>query len=326
MSVGVSLMAAAPVAAAERVWIGAAMSGEWSNPANWNGGVAPVDGDSLVFPAVGVAPVNDLAGLQVLSLAVQRAGTIGGAAITLGTEGLQLATGLTATVNLPITLGTNQSWTSAAGSTLSLGVVARGDKTLTVGGAGATVLLAAVSGSGSIVKSDSGQMELRVANNYTGTTTIDAGVLITSAELALGAGDGTPATGTVNNTGGTLIPRDDLLNEHLTVNGLGHDGGGAAQPDTGGPFIDAPVVLASNAGFGGAGITFNGPITGPGRLLLGDSVFIRLWNRTTRSQAESIYRDSARRHFQCGSPAATASLAARRCTCPPRPDSSPARP
>ena len=44
-----------PAHAATRTWDGSA-SGFWTNAANWSGGIAPTNGDSLVFP-VGVARV-----------------------------------------------------------------------------------------------------------------------------------------------------------------------------------------------------------------------------------------------------------------------------
>ena len=65
-----------------------------------------------------------------------------------------------------------------ASSSLTADVAA--DKTLTVSGA--------VSGSGNLVKSGEGTLELTVANSYTGTTTVDGGTLVAGAQGALGSG------------------------------------------------------------------------------------------------------------------------------------------
>ena len=58
--------------AAIRNWKAFTVDNLWSNPANWEEGVAPVDGDDLRFPVPGgggpVTVVNDIANLRVHTL------------------------------------------------------------------------------------------------------------------------------------------------------------------------------------------------------------------------------------------------------------------
>jgi hypothetical protein len=67
------VFAAAPLSAATRTWTGA-VNNLWSAGGNWIGGVAPVSGDDLVFPAAGsnTNTVNDLAGLTLSGVIIER--------------------------------------------------------------------------------------------------------------------------------------------------------------------------------------------------------------------------------------------------------------
>ena len=49
---------AAPADAATRTWSGAGGNDQWMTAANWQGGVAPVAGDDLVFPVGGLQTTN----------------------------------------------------------------------------------------------------------------------------------------------------------------------------------------------------------------------------------------------------------------------------
>jgi hypothetical protein len=138
-------LAAAPglARAADHSWTGqgAPGSGSWSNPANWSGGTAPADGESigalsfpeLTDPACAANPAtatcgsgaNDRTGLTVGTLALALASpadngpvyNLSGNAITL-MGGLSASTGdaarhlsSPASFELPIILGAPQTWT-----------------------------------------------------------------------------------------------------------------------------------------------------------------------------------------------------------------------
>ncbi len=114
-------------------WTGAAQLSfpTWSEPQNWLAGKAPSGAVAqLAFPSVGAGcdpltqacyeSTNNIDGLTVGALAFESETNyvLGGDAITLGPGGLYSGTGLHSgntetTLNLPITLGSSQTWTVA---------------------------------------------------------------------------------------------------------------------------------------------------------------------------------------------------------------------
>jgi autotransporter-associated beta strand protein len=81
-----------------------------------------------------------------------------------------------------------------------------------------------ISGAGALTKAGAGNLTLSGANTYTGLTTVSAGTLTVANSAALGSGD----AGTVVSAGATLALQGGVtLNETLTLNGNGVNGGGA---------------------------------------------------------------------------------------------------
>jgi hypothetical protein len=122
-------LSSAPASAATRTWTGTSDS-LWSKAANWQGNVAPVAGDSLVFPQTGttnVHPINDFpSGVAFNSITIGGLNyTFEGNSFALGAGGLVITntsgSGKAITFNLPFTLaGTrhiNASGNAATGST-----------------------------------------------------------------------------------------------------------------------------------------------------------------------------------------------------------------
>ena len=97
-----------------KAWTGE-VNNLWSVGGNWNGGVAPVSGDSLIFPngAPNRDMVNDVSGLTLGSLGFQEATE----RYTISGSGFALSGGMTAlccvTVNVPITLTGTQTFSGA---------------------------------------------------------------------------------------------------------------------------------------------------------------------------------------------------------------------
>ncbi|HEY3052251.1 MAG TPA: Ig-like domain-containing protein [Thermoanaerobaculia bacterium] len=101
-----------------KTWTGAGTNPLWSNPANWDRGV-PVNGDSLVFPAVTLNPgnvvpippqssTNDLNALAVASIFVGNTQTWTGNRVFLGAGGISVEGELHS--SLPVTLTASQTW------------------------------------------------------------------------------------------------------------------------------------------------------------------------------------------------------------------------
>src|SRR5262245_27727090 len=117
-----------PAAAAARTWSGAGGNNQWTTPANWQGGVAPVAGDELTFPAGGAQTtnVNNFpAGTSFAALTFAAAYTVSGNALTL-TGPLAI----TAVATVTVTLGTPVAIASAPDLTVNV----QGTSTLELGG------------------------------------------------------------------------------------------------------------------------------------------------------------------------------------------------
>jgi autotransporter-associated beta strand protein len=170
----------------------------WSDNGNWDN---PPAGNDLVFPsgASNPANTNDLAaGTAFGSVTIAGSGyTIGGNAVVLG-GGIDASQGSsTSTVGLPITFS--------------------GTPTVKVDQSGAGLILSGpISGSSGLTKDGAGVLVLSGANDYTGTTAVDAGTLqVDDAQggspVTLSTGtqlSGVGTVGTITSTGGTISPGD----------------------------------------------------------------------------------------------------------------------
>ena len=177
-----------PVSAATLRWTGGhATSSDWSRLANWDTGTAPVDGDTLVFPAgsLRLNNNNDIAGLQLTAIRFSGAG--GG--YVLGGNGVVLANGITATnsagansFNLArITLGANLFFTVAQnGAELTIRSEVRLNSfDLTCNTVGDLTLSGVITGTGNLFKNNNSTLTLNgpAANTYAGDTFVNGGVL-----------------------------------------------------------------------------------------------------------------------------------------------------
>jgi autotransporter-associated beta strand protein len=121
--------------------------------------------------------------------------------------------------------------------------------TITTADATLTTISSALSGSVGLVKAGAGNLILSGTNNYTGTTAINAGILIAGNGAALGSNvDGT----TVGANGALDVGGQSLGTEVVTISGAGPSGEGAIV-NSGAQQIFAlgRIVLAGDATIGG---------------------------------------------------------------------------
>ncbi len=120
---------------------------------------------------------------------------IGGPAITIGGVSgrgiyLQNTVGGTLTVNAGINLGSSQSWEAARDYTINGAVQLNGNTLTFRQSAGTAFINGAITGTGGVVNDfNSSLTSLTGANNYTGGTTINQGILQVSGAGQLGTGN-----------------------------------------------------------------------------------------------------------------------------------------
>ncbi len=173
------------------VWSGGGRSANWSDPANWAGGVAPVAGDDLVFPgtAARLAATNDFPADTAFHSITIAGGdyVLAGNLLSLDGEGGLVARGGNQTVSFDLLAATSGLPAPVAEPIL----VDEGD-TLTLSGI--------ISGSGGLLEQGGGTLILSGANTYSGATTVLAGTLTLRNNSALGSA----AAGTALHGGATL--------------------------------------------------------------------------------------------------------------------------
>ncbi|HET9370846.1 MAG TPA: autotransporter-associated beta strand repeat-containing protein [Vicinamibacterales bacterium] len=136
--------------------------------------------NSLTFAGAGSASRGDTVGIAAGNLLT-----------LLSRAGITMQAGAAhATIATDVVIGTDQQWTNDGGGVLAIvGDSIRGvNRTLTVGGSGATFIGAAIdTGAGALVKEGSGTLQLAGDNSYSGGTFVRGGVLIGDATSLAGA-------------------------------------------------------------------------------------------------------------------------------------------
>jgi len=226
------LCGATLAAAATRTWDGGGANTSWGTAANWVDDIAPVAGDDLVFPAnAAVLSASNNFPLFTTFNSI----TFSGGTYTIGGNPITLTSGITATAgtqiaNLIIRMGAPQTITTDLGATLTITIaVINNGHLCTISGAGTTIVLGLMTGSGGLTKEGPGIALLFSNNNYTGATTINGGLLLidgsqqnSTVTVSNGALGGTGTTGAVTAlTGvvgaGTLTSPTGVLNIHGNV-------------------------------------------------------------------------------------------------------------
>jgi hypothetical protein len=222
-----------PATAATRQWSGA-VNNLWSVGGNWVGGVAPVNGDDLVFPTVAQNPsVNDIVGLALQSVTITaHTNQINGNGVTLS-GGITKTTccGLTI-VNVPLTLAASQSVT---GGRYTFGqAIDLNGHTLTLSTGDNTTLAGSVTGTGDVIF-DGVSLTVSGPLSFNGTLDLRAGTAAlnstvagpTIAANATITGNGSLAAATLTNT--TLSPGSNITLKAIFSTGPFSMTGGTAR-------------------------------------------------------------------------------------------------
>ncbi|MFN3409174.1 MAG: beta strand repeat-containing protein [Limisphaerales bacterium] len=266
-----------------RTWTGLGADARWSTPANWAGGVAPNEGDDLVFPS-GAAQLNNtndfFAEATFNSISLNEANyTLNGNLIRLpGGIHANLPAG-EAAFRIPLSLQQAQTFTNSGAGTLNFAApinnnghaltlnVTAGTNSFQTGGA--------IAGAGGLIKNGAGTLRFTgvTANTYTGTTTVNAGTvelaksnLVTAipGNLVIGDGAGGPGADVVRSFAAQQIASAS----QVAVAGSGLlDLGAGNQPlagltGTGAVVADGQLVV----NLAGTNV-FNGGVTGGGSLV-----------------------------------------------------------
>jgi autotransporter-associated beta strand protein len=200
----------------EKTWNGGTDS-NWNTAGNWNGSVAPSEGDSLVFNGTS-GQLNDNNRLASDLKTIP--------SITFNNGGFSLS-GNSLTLNNSIN---NIAGNNSINISLTLGGFIKIDST-----SGTLTLDGKVSGSGKgLTKQGNGTVTLGAANTYSGATTVSAGTLLVNGSTASGSAVSVASGATLGGSGtvsgsvalsGAISPGDSTAGT-LTTGALTLNGGG----------------------------------------------------------------------------------------------------
>jgi hypothetical protein len=194
--------------------------GKMSATTSWEAMVAPVNGDTAIFPASATYQTinNDISSLSLAKLVFSgEVGSTSGKNFTITGNGLTITSGIDAimtgtggdhTVGIDVTLGGDATFKTTGVDTLQVGdtgtVLNLGTNDLFLNPNGGTITLAGeIDGSGTITVDGTGKVNMlaTAATGYTGAIEITTGVFATTAETE----------GNIVLNGGTLKGNSDLL-------------------------------------------------------------------------------------------------------------------
>jgi autotransporter-associated beta strand protein len=169
------------------IWTGASpFSSSWSDPRNWQGNVAPGANADLIFPAVAARKTGETVGTLTSAHSITYQGS--GYSVLDSTQ-----IGNTIIIGVAFDVG-SISATSATG-TNTVGfepVLSATGLAVNVASAGATLRInGKLTGSGGLVKSGSGELQLGGTNTNSGLISVQAGTLTAENSAALGSTTGT---------------------------------------------------------------------------------------------------------------------------------------
>ena len=175
------------------------------------------------------------------------------------------------TISAAIDLQAAQNWSNSSNNLLSInGSVNNNGYSLSIGGAGITLLPGNISGSGGLNKTDGGTLVLQSANTFTGTTTISGGTLDVSYAGALQSSTlGAP-------TGGSVVFDQNVASRAFNLGALSGSGNLVLQNNA-----SSPAAITLNVGGNSVTTTYSGNLSGSGTLVvMGSGEFTLSGNNT----------------------------------------------
>lgn len=231
------------------LWSGTGADGLWGTNTNWNPTVVPTVGADILFDNTYVNAAQTIdtgANRSVRSMSFDAPFnyTLNNNTLTFDNQGVAGFSGIavtqthgtaTDTINSALSVNNDINIRNNATGTLNLtGTVATNGHTLTLDGTGpATNISGIVSGSGAIIKNDTGTVTLSGANSYSGGTTLNNGTLNANNATALGSAGVTLAGGTLASTNGSTVANAIALTGSA---GLGNITTSGTLTQTGGSF------------------------------------------------------------------------------------------
>ena len=163
----------------------------------------------------------------------------------------------------PIIFDANNTYLSGiSGTNIFSGSLVVNGSNLNLDGVGGTMQVSsAITGNFGIVKTGLGTVILNGNNDFTGSVTINGGVLVAAHNNALGsAASGT----TVNVTAALGIQGDIALMEPITINGSGFGSSGSLSNRSGSNSLSGPITMTANGQLSSTAgtLTVNAPISG----------------------------------------------------------------
>ncbi|HEY5806070.1 MAG TPA: autotransporter-associated beta strand repeat-containing protein, partial [Candidatus Saccharimonadales bacterium] len=185
LSVSSLLAFVAPKALAATVtWDGGGSDSNMTTAENWSGDVAPSADDDLVFPAdvTNRTVANDFtAGTSFNSITFSGAATVAsnytftGNSMTL-VDGISITmTGSASkyqTLGMPLVLNGTQTFADGSGGLILSGTLDLGSSALTINSGSGVLISGVISGTGTIIKTGTGDLRMTGTNTYSGATTV----------------------------------------------------------------------------------------------------------------------------------------------------------
>jgi autotransporter-associated beta strand protein len=281
----------------------AATTADWNGGSgNWSTGfgATPTDGYGVTYYGAGGTSTNNIAAASLSSLAsITFNGSAGAYTLNAnsGSSGYDASSRLTVTggiandstadqtINLALDL---TGAVSATSGNITLGGSIANNSGITLVGDKNIALNETISGSGSIGKTGNGTATLAGANTYTGTTTLNGGVI----RVTNSSGLGSTAAGTEVASGAALELSGGISigAEALELNGTGISNGGALRSISGTNSFAGNIALgsATRINSDADSLTLSGNISGAYALTKGGAGTLILSGNNTYSGATTI--------------------------------------